>query len=80
MRYWCELAWLGGEQPEPGIVIEIEDGLITAVGPGSPEGADPLPGLTVPGLANSHSHAFQRALRGRTQRDPTQRATARPSH
>ena len=29
----------------------------------------PLPGLTIPGLANCHSHAFHRALRGRTQRD-----------
>ena len=28
----------------------------------------PLPGLTLPGLANCHSHAFHRALRGRTQR------------
>ncbi len=27
-----------------------------------------LSGLTLPGLANSHSHAFHRALRGRTQR------------
>jgi formiminoglutamate deiminase len=26
-----------------------------------------LEGLTLPGLANAHSHAFQRALRGRTQ-------------
>jgi formiminoglutamate deiminase len=26
-----------------------------------------LPGLTLPGLANAHSHAFHRALRGRTQ-------------
>ncbi len=26
-----------------------------------------LPGLTLPGLANCHSHAFHRALRGRTQ-------------
>ena len=25
-----------------------------------------IPGLTLPGLANVHSHAFQRALRGRT--------------
>ena len=29
----------------------------------------PLPGLTLPGLANCHSHAFHRALRGRTQRE-----------
>ncbi len=28
-----------------------------------------VPGLTVPGLANAHSHAFHRALRGRTQRE-----------
>ncbi|MFC4784493.1 formimidoylglutamate deiminase [Nocardioides sp. MAHUQ-72] len=28
-----------------------------------------IPGLTLPGLANCHSHAFHRALRGRTQRD-----------
>ncbi|HEU5038756.1 MAG TPA: formimidoylglutamate deiminase [Nocardioides sp.] len=27
-----------------------------------------LPGLTIPGLVNDHSHAFHRALRGRTQR------------
>ena len=27
-----------------------------------------LPGLTLPGFANAHSHAFHRALRGRTQR------------
>lgn len=35
-----------------------------------PAGPTPtrLPGLTLPGLANGHSHAFHRALRGRTQR------------
>ncbi|MDN5894208.1 MAG: formimidoylglutamate deiminase [Nocardioides sp.] len=27
-----------------------------------------IPGLTLPGIANCHSHAFHRALRGRTQR------------
>ena len=30
-------------------------------------GAVRLDGMTLPGLANAHSHAFQRALRGRTQ-------------
>jgi formiminoglutamate deiminase len=35
--------------------------------PGYPD-ATRLPGLTIPGLANDHSHAFHRALRGRTQR------------
>ena len=33
-----------------------------------PSAATRLPGLTLPGLANCHSHAFHRALRGRTQR------------
>jgi formiminoglutamate deiminase len=37
------------------------------VGAAPADGAVRLPGLTVPGLANAHSHAFHRALRGRTQ-------------
>jgi formiminoglutamate deiminase len=35
---------------------------------GDPDDTTHLPGLTIPGLANCHSHAFHRALRGRTQR------------
>jgi formiminoglutamate deiminase len=35
-----------------------------------PPAAVRLAGLTVPGLANAHSHAFHRALRGRTQEGP----------
>lgn len=34
-----------------------------------PGGETRLPGLTIPGLVNDHSHAFHRALRGRTQRE-----------
>ena len=46
----------------------------TAASPGvEPDAAaaarERLAGLTVPGLANCHSHAFHRALRGRTQRE-----------
>jgi formiminoglutamate deiminase len=69
--YWCELAWTGGPSAEPGVLVEADDGRITAVTcgiPASPSGARSLDGLTLPGLANAHSHAFQRALRGRTQR------------
>jgi formiminoglutamate deiminase len=68
--YWCELAWLGGERAESGVLIEVEGSRITAVTSGIPaplSGARRLDGLTLPGLANAHSHAFQRALRGRTQ-------------
>jgi formiminoglutamate deiminase len=68
--YWSELAWLGGERAEAGVSIEVEEGRIAAVESGvdgPAPGARPLEGLTIPGLANAHSHAFQRALRGRTQ-------------
>ena len=68
--YWCELAWLGGPAPAQGVVIEVEDGRISAITSDQgvpPPGATPLRGLTLPALANAHSHAFHRALRGRTQ-------------
>lgn len=67
--YWCELAWLGGAEPEPGVVIETSGGRIASLSTGieaPPRDAHRLAGLVLPGLANSHSHAFQRALRGRT--------------
>jgi formiminoglutamate deiminase len=69
--YWCELAWLGGLVPQAGVVLELEDETISSVQtgvPAPPPGAEPLRGLVIPGLANAHSHAFQRALRGRTHR------------
>jgi formiminoglutamate deiminase len=68
--YWCELAWLGDERAEAGVLVEVDGERIASVetGVGSPPaGAERLDGLTLPGLANAHSHAFQRALRGRTQ-------------
>ncbi|HET9119402.1 MAG TPA: formimidoylglutamate deiminase [Solirubrobacterales bacterium] len=67
---WCEFAWLGGEGAESGVLIELDgeriDSVVTGVAR-APAEADSLPGLTIPGLANAHSHAFHRALRGRTQ-------------
>jgi formiminoglutamate deiminase len=68
--FWCELAWLGGERAEPAVAIEVDGERIVAVRPGAdePPGADRLVGLTLPGFANAHSHAFHRALRGRAQR------------
>jgi formiminoglutamate deiminase len=67
---WCELAWLGGERAESGVLIELDGDRIASVEAGvsnSPPDAISLPGVTIPGLVNAHSHAFQRALRGRTQ-------------
>ena len=68
--YWCAHAWLNGTV-EPGVVVETgTDGRITGVRTdvdAPPPGAEPLRGLTLPGLANAHSHAFHRALRGTVQ-------------
>jgi formiminoglutamate deiminase len=70
ISYWCEWAWLGGTEIAASVLVETAGGRITAVtaGAAQPVGAVPLPGVTLPGLANAHSHAFHRALRGRTHR------------
>jgi formiminoglutamate deiminase len=68
--YWCELAWLGDPlgAVEQGVVITVEGDRISAVSTDAlpPPDAQRLTGLTLPGMANAHSHAFHRALRGRT--------------
>lgn len=68
-RYWCELAWLGGSNVSTGVVLDVSGDRITTrttdvLSP--PAGALRLAGVTIPALANAHSHAFHRALRGRT--------------
>jgi formiminoglutamate deiminase len=66
--YLLERAWVDGTVRDD-VLVEIADGRFTAVVPDSPAAdAVRLPGLTLPGFANTHSHAFHRALRGRTQR------------
>ncbi len=75
-RSWlAELAWLPGQGVRAEVLIEAAGGRFTAVTPGAgagprAAGATRLPGLTLPGLANAHSHAFHRALRGITQAGP----------
>ncbi len=66
---WCEHAWLGGAAASAGVRVEIDDGRIASVDEGVTPADDDerCSGLTIPGLANAHSHAFQRALRGRAQ-------------
>jgi formiminoglutamate deiminase len=69
-EFWCEHAWLGGEEAYPGVVIGVEGERIVTVRVGvaeAPAGAVVLSGSTIPGLANAHSHAFQRAFRGKTE-------------
>ena len=65
--YWCEHAQLDAG-PVPGVRVVVDGDRITAVEPGTtPDPADHrLAGVVLPGFANAHSHAFHRALRGRT--------------
>ena len=67
--WWLERALLPDGVVE-GVRVEVADGRFTSVTHGvAPADVTRLPGLTLPGLANCHSHAFHRALRGRTQED-----------
>jgi formiminoglutamate deiminase len=70
--YWCARALLRGGIAD-NVLVTIADGRFTSVETGADPGdAARLDGLVLPGLANCHSHAFHRALRGRTQ---TERGT-----
>src|SRR5437868_9682665 len=71
--YWhAQFAWLG-DSVAPDVLIEADGERITSVTRGVPSPSEAsrnalyLPGLTLPGLANAHSHAFHRALRSRVQ-------------
>ncbi|HEX5533985.1 MAG TPA: formimidoylglutamate deiminase [Actinomycetales bacterium] len=65
--YWCEYAWLEAGAVG-GVRVTTAEGRITGVEAGvEPAEEDVrLPGVVLPGFANAHSHAFHRALRGRT--------------
>jgi len=70
-RYFCDHAWVGGVSTEADVLVSTAGDRITDVEAGAARPADAvhLRGLTVPGFANAHSHAFHRALRGRTHAD-----------
>ncbi|GAA0368335.1 formimidoylglutamate deiminase [Microbispora corallina] len=69
VTYWCEMAWLPPGEAVESVAIEVEGRRLGEIRPGvpAPPGAVRLAGLTLPGLADCHSHAFHRALRGHTQ-------------
>ena len=77
--YLCEHAWLGGPTAQDDVLVEVDGGRVSAVTPGfegsAPRGVVRLSGLTVPGLANVHSHAFHRAVQSLPYQPP---ARARP--
>src|SRR6266567_902868 len=72
-RTWhAELAWLPGVGVLPDVLIEASGDRFTRItqrqpAAGLPGGTIRLAGLTMPALANAHSHAFHRALRGTAQ-------------
>ncbi len=59
---------LVGDEVLSDVAVEIEDGRIAGVCTAPTTDGVRVPGLTLPALANCHSHAFHRALRGHTQR------------
>src|SRR5436190_10617022 len=70
--FHCEYAWLGeagADRAIRDVRVEITEGRISGVLADVP--ADPdahrLVGLTLPGLVNTHSHVFHRAIRGLTE-------------
>ncbi|NJC21857.1 formiminoglutamate deiminase [Arthrobacter pigmenti] len=70
---WCERAWIedGDNAPDiqHGVRVEYDDGgIVRAVNVGTepPPDALVLRGIVFPAASNAHSHAFHRALRGRT--------------
>jgi formiminoglutamate deiminase len=68
--FWCERAWLPAGVAS-GVLVTVDAGVVTAVSTVErmPPEALRLNGLVLPGFANVHSHAFHRALRGRTHAD-----------
>ena len=66
--FWCDHAWLGGAGLTNNVLVTINGGVLTdvQVRRTAPRGAERVRGIVLPGLANAHSHAFHRALRGRT--------------
>ena len=65
--FWAEHAWLP-EGCVAGVRLEVVGDRFRFVTRGVPAGPgdEILCGVVLPGLANGHSHAFHRALRGRT--------------
>jgi formiminoglutamate deiminase len=66
--YVLERAYVDGGTRDD-VAVTIQEGRFAAVRSGADRrDGEFVAGLTLPGLANCHSHAFHRALRGRTQR------------
>jgi len=66
--FFAPQAWADGRW-QYDVRLVVTDGLWQSITPGaSPHGATALPGPVLPGVVNAHSHAFQRAIAGLTER------------
>jgi formimidoylglutamate deiminase len=74
-RFRLQSAFLPQGWARDAVVTVSDEGFITGVdaadssvdGTGARSGAERVDGIVVPGMANAHSHAFQRALAGNTE-------------
>ncbi|MFT2816200.1 amidohydrolase family protein [Leifsonia sp. A12D58] len=67
MIYWCESALIGGVATQAVRIHADSAGQITRIEADvAAHAGDVRLGTVLPGMANAHSHAFHRALRGRT--------------
>src|SRR6202790_5303331 len=79
-RFRFQLAFLPQGWARDAVVTVSDEGFITGVdaapahaadgsvdGRGARSGAERVDGIVVPGMANAHSHAFQRAMAGNTE-------------
>jgi formimidoylglutamate deiminase len=71
-RFFAERAWVGGAWARDVLLVADAQGSWSEVRTGSSAaeraGAERLAGPVLPGLVNAHSHAFQRAIAGLTER------------
>ena len=66
--FHAQWAWRGGESATANVRITVSNGVIAGVEDGvDAQSSDVrISGVVMPGFVNAHSHAFHRALRGRT--------------
>ena len=67
-EWFAPYAWLGGPDFAKDVIVATDDGVIASVDVGVRPGPESvrLHGIILPGLANVHSHAFHRVIRGQT--------------
>jgi len=70
VTFWCAKALINGTPVDAVRVLAAPNGTIARLETGVPANAgDTVLGTVLPGMGDAHSHAFHRALRGRTQAD-----------